>query len=163
MNKKSFEYTCLFGGGAIRGAAYCGTLKAMEELGINPNTVAGSSVGSVIAGLIAVGYNAEELKDVFMQVNFELFRDLQFAIGPQFALSKGEVFLDWLRELIEKNITARNTKKAHIRLLLLTIWTKTLLLLQQTCPVLSAKNFQSVKLLILKSPQQLEFHAVCRV
>lgn len=111
MNKKSFEYTCLFGGGAIRGAAYCGTLKAMEELGINPNTVAGSSVGSVIAGLIAVGYNAEELKDVFMQVNFELFRDLQFAIGPQFALSKGEVFLDWLRELIEKKYYGEKYKK----------------------------------------------------
>lgn len=111
MNKKSFEYTCLFGGGAIRGAAYCGTLKAMEELGINPNTVAGSSVGSVIAGLIAVGYNAEELKDVFMQVNFELFRDLQFAIGPQFALSKGEVFLDWLRELIEKKYYGDKYKK----------------------------------------------------
>lgn len=111
MNKKSFEYTCLFGGGAIRGAAYCGTLKAMEQLGINPNTVAGSSVGSVIAGLIAVGYNAEELKDVFMQVNFELFRDLQFAIGPQFALSKGEVFLDWLRELIEKKYYGEKYKK----------------------------------------------------
>ena len=111
MNKKSFEYTCLFGGGAIRGAEYCGTLKAMEELGINPNTVAGSSVGSVIAGLIAVGYNAEELKDVFMQVNFELFRDLQFAIGPQFALSKGEVFLDWLRELIEKKYYGEKYKK----------------------------------------------------
>lgn len=111
MNKKSFEYTCLFGGGAIRGVAYCGTLKAMEELGINPNTVAGSSVGSVIAGLIAVGYNAEELKDIFMQVNFELFRDLQFAIGPQFALSKGEVFLDWLRELIEKKYYGEKYKK----------------------------------------------------
>lgn len=111
MNNKSFEYTCLFGGGAIRGAAYCGTVKAMEELGINPNTVAGSSVGSIIAGLIAVGYTAKELKDIFMQVNFELFRDLQFAIGPQFALSKGEVFLDWLRDLIEKKYYGENYKK----------------------------------------------------
>lgn len=114
MKNKSFEYTCLFGGGAIRGAAYCGTLKAMEELGINPDTVAGSSVGSIIAGLIAVGYNARELKEIFMQVNFELFRDLQFAIGPQFALSKGEVFLEWLRDLIERKYYGEKYKKgAH--------------------------------------------------
>lgn len=111
MENKSFKYTCLFGGGAIRGAAYCGTVRAMEELGIYPNTIAGSSVGSVIAGLLAVGYNAEELKEIFMQVNFELFRDLQFAIGPQFALSKGEVFLDWLRETIEKKFYGDNYKK----------------------------------------------------
>ncbi len=36
--------------------------KALEELGINPHTLAGSSVGAIFAGLIAVGYNAEELK-----------------------------------------------------------------------------------------------------
>ena len=111
MKNKSFDYACLFGGGAIRGAAYCGTVKAMEELGINPNIVAGSSVGSVLAGLVAVGYNAAELKDIFLQVNFELFRDLQFAIGPQFALSKGEVFLDWIRDLIEQKFYGESYKK----------------------------------------------------
>lgn len=111
MKSKSFEYTCLFGGGAIRGAAYCGTVKAMEELGINPNTIAGSSVGSIIAALLAVGYSAEELKDVFMKVNFELFSDLQFALGPQFALSKGEVFLEWIRDLIEKKYYGKSYKK----------------------------------------------------
>lgn len=111
MENKSFQYACLFGGGAIRGAAYCGTLKAMEELGINPNIIAGSSVGSIIAGLLAVGYNAKEVKEIFLQVNFELFRDLQFAIGPQFALSKGEVFLDWIRELIEKKVYGEKYKK----------------------------------------------------
>lgn len=111
MKNKSFEYTCLFGGGAIRGAAYCGTVKAMEELGITPNTVAGSSVGSIIAALYAVGYSAEELREVFMQVNFELFSDLQFGFGPQFALSKGEVFLEWVRDLIEKKYYAKAYKK----------------------------------------------------
>lgn len=111
MKNKSFEYTCLFGGGAIRGAAYCGTVKAMEELGINPNTVAGSSVGSIIAALFAVGYSAKELREIFMQVNFELFSDIQFALGPQFALSKGEVFLDWIRDLIEKKYYGKSYKK----------------------------------------------------
>ena len=111
MKEKSFQYACLFGGGAIRGAAYCGTVKAMEEIGINPDIVAGSSVGSIIAGLLAVGYSAKELREVFLQVNFELFRDLQFALGPQFAISKGEVFLEWIRDLIEKKYYGDKYKK----------------------------------------------------
>lgn len=98
----SLKYTCLFGGGAIRGAAHVGVLKALEELEIEISTVGGSSVGSIIAALYAVGYTNKELKEVFLSVNFELFRDIAFGITPKFALSKGEVFLEWIRELIEK-------------------------------------------------------------
>lgn len=108
---KSFEYSCLFGGGAIRGAAYAGTMKAMEELGICPTTIAGSSVGSVFAGLLGVGYSAEEAKQVFLKFNFEIFRDVQFTFGPKFALSKGEVFLEWIRDLIESKYYGKDYKK----------------------------------------------------
>lgn len=102
MVNKSLDYTCIFGGGAIRGASYVGAAKALEELGIYPQTLAGSSVGAVFAGLIAVGYTAKELKEIFLKVNYELFRDIHFGFGKDFALSKGGIFLDWLRDLIEK-------------------------------------------------------------
>lgn len=98
----NFKYTCLFGGGAIRGAAHVGVIKALDKLGIKPTTVAGSSVGSMIAALYAVGYTYEELAEVFLSVNFELFRDISLGFTQKFALSKGEVFLEWLRDLIEK-------------------------------------------------------------
>lgn len=96
------KYACLFGGGAIRGTAHVGVLKALEELGIKISTMAGSSVGSIVASLYAVGYSQEELADIFLSVNFEIFRDIAFGFNPKFALSKGEVFLDWIRDLIEK-------------------------------------------------------------
>lgn len=99
---KSLDYTCIFGGGAIRGVSYVGVVKAMEDLGICPRILAGSSVGAIFAGLLSVGYTAEELREIFLQVNFELFRDIHFGFGKDFAISKGEIFLDWLRELIEK-------------------------------------------------------------
>ncbi len=98
----SFKYTCLFGGGAIRGAAHVGVIKALEKLGIEPTMLAGSSVGAMIAALYAVGYNAEEIAQVFLSVNFELFRDISLGFNNKFAISKGEVFLDWLRDLIER-------------------------------------------------------------
>ena len=102
MENNSLKYTCLFGGGAIRGAALAGAIKALEELHINPVNIAGSSVGAIVAALLAIGYNANEIKNVFLEVNFDLFRDIQLGLGPKFALSKGEVFLEWIRDLIEK-------------------------------------------------------------
>lgn len=101
-NYDNFSYTCMFGGGAIRGAAHAGVVKYFEELGIKPSTLVGSSVGALVAMLYAVGYTSEELSEVFLSVNFELFRDISLGFNHQFALSKGEVFLNWLRELIEK-------------------------------------------------------------
>ena len=114
MNK-SLKYTCLFGGGAIRGVSYIGAIKALEELGISPTTFAGSSVGSIIAAMLAVGYTAEEMKDIFLKVNFDLFKDISIGLGPIFALSKGEVFLEWVRELIEKKFYGEKYKKGTNR------------------------------------------------
>ena len=108
---KNIKYTCLFGGGAIRGAAYAGAVKALEELNIIPENIGGSSVGSIVAALMAVGYNADDIKEIFLDVNFDLFRDFQFGLGPKFALSKGEVFLEWIRDLIEKKFYGDNYEK----------------------------------------------------
>lgn len=98
----NFKYTCLFGGGAIRGSAHAGVLRAFERLNIKPTTLGGSSVGSLVAALYAVGYTSHELAEIFLSVNFELFRDISLGFNNKFALSKGEVFLDWLRDLIER-------------------------------------------------------------
>src|SRR5574344_330933 len=105
------NYTCLFGGGAIRGLSYIGAIKALEELEIYPKRFAGSSVGSIIAAMLAVGYNSEDIKKLFLNVNYNLFRDIQLGFGPMPALSKGNVFLDWLKEIIEQKFYGDNFDK----------------------------------------------------
>ncbi|MBO6087579.1 patatin-like phospholipase family protein [bacterium] len=112
MNK-GLKYTCLFGGGAVRGMSYIGTVNAFENLGIKYDTLGGSSVGSIFAALLAVGYTSDEMKDIFAQVNFNLFRDISLGIGPIFAFSKGEVFLDWIRDLIESKFYGEKYKKGY--------------------------------------------------
>lgn len=104
-------YNCIFGGGAIRGASYIGAIKALDELGISLNLLAGSSVGAIFAGLLSVGYDADEIEELFFKVNFDLFRDIQLGFGKGFALSKGEVFLEWIRELIEQKFYGEFYKK----------------------------------------------------
>lgn len=113
MKNDAYKYTCIFGGGAIRGVAYVGALKALDELGVEIQTLAGSSVGSIIASLLAVGYTTDEIYEIIIGVNFDLFRDIHFGFGKTFALSKGEVFLEWLREVIEKKFYGENYKKGE--------------------------------------------------
>ncbi len=106
------KYTCLFGGGAIRGLAYIGTIRALEELNIEYDIIGGSSVGAIIAALLACGYKSYELENFFMKVNFDLFKDIHLGFGKSFALSKGEIFLDWLNELLKNKVT--NVKGRNI-------------------------------------------------
>ena len=107
------SYTCIFGGGAVRGIAYVGALQALDELGIDIDILAGSSVGSIVAALVAVGYSPDEISEIFMQVNFELFRDIHFGINKDFAISKGNVFTDWVRDLIEKKFYGLDYKRGE--------------------------------------------------
>lgn len=113
MDNNAYKYTCIFGGGAIRGVSYVGALKALDELGVEIQTLAGSSVGSIIASLLAVGYTTDEIYEIIIGVNFDLFRDIHFGFGKNFALSKGEVFLEWLRDVIEKKYYGENYKKGE--------------------------------------------------
>jgi NTE family protein len=51
----------IFEGGGAKGLAHVGALRACEERRIRFKGVAGTSAGAIIAGLIAVGYEAREL------------------------------------------------------------------------------------------------------
>ena len=105
------RYTCLFGGGAIRGIAYAGAVRALEEMEITYDIVGGSSVGSIIAALIACGFNSDEIEASFMDAGYELFRDIHFGLGKPLALSKGEIFTKWINDLITEKAGNLNEKK----------------------------------------------------
>lgn len=105
------QYLCIFGGGAIRGLAYLGALQAMKELNVQIKAFAGSSVGAVFAAFASLEYDYDEFKELFNEVNFDLFRDVQLNLAKNFAISKGEHFLNWIRAGVEKNITDRITRR----------------------------------------------------
>ena len=137
----NFKYTCLFGGGAIRGAAHVGVLRALDMVGIDITTVAGSSVGALVAALLAVGYSNDELADIFLSVNFELFRDISLGFNSKFALSKGEVFLEWLRDLIEKKYYGEAYLKGQCRRVSFKDLNKNLIIITTNMKDFSCKEF----------------------
>lgn len=54
------------GGGGAKGAAHIGALRYLEEMGIHPDYIAGTSIGSIVGGLYACGYTADDIERTFM-------------------------------------------------------------------------------------------------
>ena len=58
-------------GGAARGLAHVGVLKALEEQGIHIDAIAGTSMGAVIGGLYASGYKIDELEKLALSIDWK--------------------------------------------------------------------------------------------
>lgn len=54
----------VLGGGATKGYAHIGVLKVLEQHGITPDLIVGTSMGAVIGGAYACGNNCEHLIDI---------------------------------------------------------------------------------------------------
>ena len=63
-------------GGGAKGFAHIGVLKVLEEAGVKIDYIGGTSMGAVIGGLYATGYNASQIDSIFKATNFnELIND----------------------------------------------------------------------------------------
>jgi len=63
-------------GGGARGAAHVGVIRALEQLHVPIDAVAGTSMGAVVGGLYAAGLSGDEIEEVFRRLEWqELFRD----------------------------------------------------------------------------------------
>src|SRR5437764_11547074 len=63
------------GGGAARGFAHIGVIQVLEENGIKPTLVVGTSAGSLVAALYASGRNAQQLQQVAIGMDEAAFAD----------------------------------------------------------------------------------------
>lgn len=60
-------------GGGAKGAAHIGVLKYMEEMGIPVDCVTGTSMGSIIGGLYALGYSPDEMARLIADMDWSLY------------------------------------------------------------------------------------------
>ena len=68
-----------FSGGGVKGVAHLGVLKFMQEIGLSPNIVSGTSSGAIVGAFYAYGYPPDEILNIFEEVN--LFRFPYIAFG----------------------------------------------------------------------------------
>jgi len=66
---------CLSGGG-VRGGAHIGVLKVLEENGLKPNYITGTSAGAIIGGLYSFGYSASTIEEIISSLELKKFIDL---------------------------------------------------------------------------------------
>ena len=58
-------------GGGAKGAAHIGVLKYIEEAGIPIDYIAGTSMGSIVGGLYAMGYSSDEILSIITDVDWD--------------------------------------------------------------------------------------------
>lgn len=104
-------------GGGVKGIALVGALSFFEEQGYIWKNVAGTSVGSIVASLVAVGYNANEIKDIMYSLDYSNLADkdkLQSIpfLGPITSLfiSKGLHAGDYVENFLSEKFEQKGKK-----------------------------------------------------
>lgn len=72
MKSKSKIGLALSGGG-VRGISHLGVLKALNEVGIFPDKVSGSSAGAIVGAMYCQGYQPEEILKIIVETNYFKF------------------------------------------------------------------------------------------
>ena len=83
------------GGGAARGFAHIGVIQVLEENGIRPDIVTGTSAGSLVAALYAAGRTGKELESIAINMDESALTDWSF---PGRGLIRGEALAHYVRE-----------------------------------------------------------------
>ena len=83
------------GGGAARGFAHIGVIQVLEEAGIRPDLVVGTSAGSLVAALYAAGRTGPELARVALAMDESAITDWSF---PGRGMIRGDALARYVRE-----------------------------------------------------------------
>jgi NTE family protein len=96
----------VLGGGAAKGFAHIGVIKALESQGIHPDIIAGTSAGSVVGALYASGINGFELQRIALDIKESAFSDWSL---PDRGFLRGEA----LQEFVNKTVQNRPLEKLN--------------------------------------------------
>ena len=75
VQKKAPRLGLALGGGAARGFAHVGVIQVLEEAGIRPDLVVGTSAGSLVAAFYASGKNGAQLQQMAETMDEATFTD----------------------------------------------------------------------------------------
>ena len=98
------------GGGAARGFAHIGVIKALEAQGIRPAVVTGTSAGSVVGALYASGMDGFEMNALALKMDEAVIADWALPFGSRFGgWLKGEALQRYVNQLVQQR-TIENMK-----------------------------------------------------
>jgi len=102
------------GAGGAKGLCHIAFLKDLDELGVKPAVIAGTSIGAIIGGFYAAGFSAIELEQKVTQIDLiDLSKmALDFSLFSNSALLKGK----GVEEFLQRHIPARTFEELEIPL-----------------------------------------------
>ncbi len=102
------------GAGGAKGLSHIAFLQALDELGVRPAVIAGTSIGAVIGGFYAAGVSGDRLSQLVKDIGFrDLYKIvLDFSILSQSAIFTGKAVEDFL----SREIPARTFAELQIPL-----------------------------------------------
>ena len=106
IKKKGLKIGIAFGGGGTRGIGHIGVLKALEELGIQADYVAGTSAGSMVGALYCAGYNYKQILDALKKLRAKDIKDSKLLWKP----SNSENIETTLKNIFQKDIVFSELK-----------------------------------------------------
>lgn len=99
------------GGGAARGFAHIGVIKALEAQGIVPDIVVGTSAGSLVGALYAAGNNGFALQKMAMEMDEAAISDWSVPLFSKFSgVIKGEGLQNYINKTI-RDVPIEKLKK----------------------------------------------------
>tara|TARA_A100001015_G_C14929404_1_gene687850 strand:+ start:227 stop:1111 length:885 start_codon:yes stop_codon:yes gene_type:complete len=105
----------VFSGGGIKGLSFIGCLQYLEESKLinDIKCISGTSIGSLFATLLTIGYTSYEIKNIFLNIDFNTLQNINlFSINKKYGLDTGEKFINFIKVLFkEKNISENITFK----------------------------------------------------
>ena len=107
---RKIKIALVLGGGAARGFAHIGVIKALEAQGIFPDIVVGTSAGSVVGALYAAGNNGFALQRVAMDMDEATISDWALPLfGKVSGVLKGEALQNYVNKAV-KNVPMEKLK-----------------------------------------------------
>ena len=121
-NYKNIKFAdAVFEGGGIKGIGLVGALKIFEKNGYKWKNVCGTSAGSIVAALVAVGYSSEEIKKLMLQLDYTKIADKNHFNIPIFSdacnlllkkgIFKGDYIKNWIDEVLSYKLKFTDKKK----------------------------------------------------
>lgn len=107
FSSKPYKLGLALSGGGARGFAHAGALKALNEMGIKPDIVAGVSAGSVVTALYAAGNDPETILELFSGIKFTDFAEIGVPHDGFFSM-------DGFKKFLRKNIRYENIEELPI-------------------------------------------------
>lgn len=122
MQKKPHTLGYVLSGGGARGIAHLGVLQALEEAGLKPTHLAGTSAGAIIGAFYSAGFSPMQTLDLVESLSLFSFRSFKlgkagfFSMRPIETILKKQLKIHRLEDLpIPLTVAATDVIRGEVR------------------------------------------------